>query len=298
VTRREALAGIAMGVPAVALGAQAQKNKGFRVCFFTDAHLPGENTLDRLPDSVFHHQARVRRAFDKANSFSPQLYVFGGDNIFAIDQGNTEANAEAQFRNWRSVVKQKVKVPHFSALGNHDIWRPEGVTPPDRKALARAAYEMPDNYFVKDYGGWRFIVVDPFTWPKLELGQEQMVWMEAKMRSFSGPVCVVCHLPMLSVSAQLIGGAVGDIKGVRELFYRNENVRLVLTGHQHQVDRCEFDRVTYLCGGAVSGSWWEGDYQHFAPAFVNLQLRPDGSFDDEVVFWETPKFVPPPTKGS
>ena len=287
------MAGLAMSVPGLALLPQTRKPDGFRVCFFTDAHLPGADTLERLPDSVFHHQARVRRAFDRANSSNPELMVFGGDNIFAVDQGNTEANARAQCENWKKVVREKVAVPHLSALGNHDIWRPKDATPPDRKALAREAYGMPANYFSRDLGGWRFIVLDPFTSAKLDLGAEQMAWLEGRLRSFSGPVCIVSHLPILSVSAQLIGGAMGGVAEMRELFYRNENIRLVLTGHQHQVDRCEFDRVTYLCGGAVSGGWWEGDYKHFAPAFVNLTLRSDGTFDDDVVFWEDPKFVPP-----
>src|SRR5262249_11325553 len=103
-----------------------------RVCFFTDAHLPGPHTHEHdrggsISDKVLHYQARIRQAFDRANTFQPAAYIFGGDNVFAVDQGNNEANADAQFESWRAVVKEKVAVQHYSVIGNHDIWN--GPTP-------------------------------------------------------------------------------------------------------------------------------------------------------------------------
>ena len=52
------------------------------------------------------------------------------------------------------------------------------------------------------------------------------------------------------------------------------------------VDCCRLDRVTYICGGAVSGGWWEGDYQHFSPVFLIFDLKPDGTFDHQEIYWE------------
>jgi hypothetical protein len=60
-----------------------------------------------------------------------------------------------------------------------------------------------------------------------------------------------------------------------------------LSGHQHWLDKCELDRVSYLCGGAVSGAWWGGEYEGFPPAFLILDLNADGTFRSETVFWET-----------
>ena len=133
-----------------------------RICFFTDSHLPGPHTHEHdrggsISDAELHYQARIRRAFDKANAFKPAAYIFGGDNVFAVDQGNSQENATAQFESWNAVVKEKVSVPHYSVIGNHDIWH--GPTP---KAMAMEAYGMPHRYYAWKMGGWKFIMLDVF----------------------------------------------------------------------------------------------------------------------------------------
>jgi hypothetical protein len=35
--------------------------------------------------------------------------------------------------------------------------------------------------------------------------------------------------------------------------------------------------VKYLCNGAVSGSWWDGVYQEFPPAYVIVDLFDEGT---------------------
>ncbi len=262
--------------------------KPFRICFFTDAHLPYADTLARLPNSKFHHQERVLTAFDKANSFNPSAFVFGGDNVFAVDQGgdggDREENARAQFSNWKRVVDSKVKVPHHSVIGNHDIWHKcvAGETP---KSLAIAAFGMPDRYYSWKAGGWKFLMLDVFGISGKPLDPEQMAWLEKEL-ACDECVCVVSHGPIFSVTTQLVGGGVGSPKVLRELFLKHPNVRLALSGHNHILDACVLDQVTYLCGGAVCGAWWEGDYEHCAPAFLIIDLDPSGSVKHRIVYWE------------
>ena len=55
------------------------------------------------------------------------------------------------------MVKEKVAVPHYSVIGNHDIW--SGPTP---KAMAIEAYGMPHRYYAWKMGGWKFIMLDVF----------------------------------------------------------------------------------------------------------------------------------------
>jgi hypothetical protein len=89
VTRRDVLTGIgslaltplASAVPATAPVARGSK----RICFFTDAHVPAPAPGDPDPAKTTRHWARVRKAFDKANSYRPEAFVFGGDNIMAVD---------------------------------------------------------------------------------------------------------------------------------------------------------------------------------------------------------------------
>lgn len=259
-----------------------------RLCFFTDAHLPYADTLTRLPNAKFHHQERIRTAFARANAFQPEVFVFGGDNVFAVDQsndgGDREDNARAQFANWKQVVAEQVRVPHHSVIGNHDIWhaRPAGQDP---KALALAGYDMPHRYYSWALKGWKFVMLDVFSVGAAPVDAEQLAWLEKEL-AVEQPVCVVSHAPIFSVTAQLVGGAVGKAKVLRELFLRHPNVRLALSGHNHLVDACTLDRVTYICGGAVSGAWWEGDYEHCAPAFVIIDCDPAGDIRHQVVSWE------------
>ncbi len=262
-----------------------------RLCLFTDAHLPGPHTHEHdrggtISNTELHYQERIRRAFDMANTFKPAVYLFGGDNIFAVDQGNSQENATAQFDSWKAVVQEKVSVPHHSVIGNHDIWH--GPTP---KALAMEAYGMPHRYYTWKMGGWKFIMLDVFGGDgKIDKGSEQSDWLIAELEKSEDkePVCVVTHAPLAGMTTHILGSGGAGGKGFdhRVFFYKYPQVRLALSGHQHMVDCCRLDRVTYICGGAVSGGWWEGDYQHFGPVFLIFDLKPDGTFDHQEIYYE------------
>ena len=45
------------------------------------------------------------------------------------------------------------------------------------------------------------------------------------------------------------------------------------------IDRCTIDGVTYVCDGAVSGSWWKGPLQGVPEGFGVVDLRADGTFE-------------------
>lgn len=301
-TRRDFIAATALtGISGFIAAASARAEPGgtparsstpnaLRVCFLTDAHLPNANDVSRLTDDQFHHQQRVRAAFDHANEFKPDVFIFGGDNVFAVDQdrdgGHLEPAARAQFNNWKAVVEEKVAVPHHSVIGNHDLWlaHPPGM---DAKTLAIEAFEMPNRYYSWKMKGWKVIMLDVFGIKGSPVDKEQWDWLASELKE-DLPTCVVTHAPILSVTGQLIGGTVKEPNAWRELFYKHPHVKLALSGHNHMLDVCKMDQVTYLCGGAVSGGWWEGAYQHFPPLFITLELFADGTFKHTVVEHEGP----------
>jgi 3',5'-cyclic-AMP phosphodiesterase len=47
------------------------------------------------------------------------------------------------------------------------------------------------------------------------------------------------------------------------------------------VDRVDYNGVSYLCNGAVCGSWWKGRHHDCDEGYAVLDLYDDGSFDCE-----------------
>lgn len=290
-TRRELLAGFgaAAALPGLADGSSSgePQGRGLRLCFFTDAHVPMPKAGDPNPTKTLEATDRLKTAFQKAGSFKPQLFVFGGDNVMAVDQGNSETHADAQFDNWSRAVQGSVKVPHVSVIGNHDIWIPEGGKPKDAKAKAIQAFSMPHRFHRHDQGGWSFFLLDVFHTDKPSgMDQEQFAWLESELKKTSNPCCLVSHSPFFGPSLQLDGDPLKGKMELRKLLLKNPQVKLALGGHQHWVDRCELDHTIYLTGGAVSGAWWDGPYQEFDPAFLILDLGAKGEVKARTVFWE------------
>jgi Icc protein len=292
-----ALAGLASTARPVAR-AESEERRSLRVAFLTDSHLPeppGENTrFARLLD-------RVQGQKDK-----PELIVFGGDNVMAVDSDddkNTIASAQAQFDNWAARAMAKLTCPSVNVIGNHDIfWKDAKASPAvDPKARALKAYRMPSRYYAHRAGGWKFLLLDTFHADGCLIDRDQWQWLERELAAGSEPIVLVSHAPILTVTGFLeskvqrpggryvlpSGWMVSEVDKLKELFLRHPRIKLALSGHMHQVDRVDYQGIAYICGGAVSGNWWDaGKYIGFGPAYVMVDLFADGAFHHEVVFWE------------
>jgi 3',5'-cyclic-AMP phosphodiesterase len=299
--RRTILGGLAMaGLWSGArpfVRADSGEKRSLRVAFLTDSHLPvspGEN-------------ARMSKMLDRVmgQSEKPDLIILGGDNVMSVDDGdekNTVASAQAQFDNWVRKVMDRLNCPSLSVIGNHDIFWKDAETSPagDPKQRAMKAYRMPNRYYSHQTGGWKFLLLDTFHADGCRIDDPQFQWLERELRETTGPIALVSHAPILTVTAFLEskvqsngkyvvpgGWMVSDVEKLKDLFLRHPRVKLALSGHMHQVDRVDYQGVNYICGGAVSGNWWDKDkYIGFGPAYVMLDLFADGTFRHEVVFWE------------
>ena len=126
---------------------------------------------------------------------------------------------------------------------------------------------------------------------------EQLDWLRRTVGEIPAktPVLILSHIPILSASAILWGrdenGNItvsvslmhGDCIHLKDLFARHPNVKLCLSGHLHLVDRVDYNGVTYLCNGAVSGNWWKGRHKDCDEGYAVLDLYDDGSFDHQYV---------------
>jgi 3',5'-cyclic-AMP phosphodiesterase len=297
--RRNVLSGLAaagLWYPTATHGSAAP-GRALRVAFLTDSHLPvspGENQrIGKMLDQVLVQH-------DK-----PELIVFGGDNVMAVDddEKTTPDSAQAQFDNWVKKVLDRVACPSVSVIGNHDIfWKDGKASPPvDPKARAVKAYRMPNRYYSHKAAGWKFLLLDTFHADGCEIDDKQLQWLEHELNEGMEPIILVSHAPILTVTGFLEskverpggryvlpgGWMVSEVEKLKELFLRHPRIKLALSGHMHQVDRVDYQGITYLCGGAVSGNWWDpGKYIGFSPAYVMLDLFTDGTFRHDVVFWE------------
>jgi hypothetical protein len=109
---------------------------------------------------------------------------------------------------------------------------------------------------------------------------------------------VVTHAPILSATHFLepsiekgytyqvpAGWSPKGIVRFRQLFRKFPQVKLALSGHMHTIDRVEIDHTTYICGGAVSGNWWNGEYLDFPPSWQEIVLNADGTCSRTVRPW-------------
>lgn len=293
-SRRQFLTQVGVGTAAVAVGVNAVRAEPagapLRVAFLTDTHLPTDRpeVAPRVAKLIEEIQAAPQ---------PPQLFLFGGDNVMNIDgRGTTEDNARGQMSLWKKTVMDRLRVPSLSVIGNHDIWWNAGEG--KEKELAVEHFRMPQRYYADSHGGWRFVMLDTFHKAGCELDDPQWEWLEAELAAHKEPTVVVTHAPILSATHFLepsiekghtyqvpAGWSPKGVVRFRQLFRKFPQVKLALSGHMHTIDRVEVDTATYVCGGAVSGAWWKGEYLDFPPSWHELLLNPDGTWSRTIRPW-------------
>lgn len=287
-------------LPAFAGAAPVQRRgrRALRFAFATDMHVqPDKRAVDGWGACLRH----INSQKDK-----PGLILTGGDLImdaFGADPDRTKA----QWDVFLSGIKENSKLPIRHTLGNHDVfgWGNRDKYKDDArfgKQWACDALGMEKPYYSFDQAGWHFVVLDS-TYPSgggytARLDDEQFEWLASDLASVpkETPVVVASHIPILMVCAifdgenertgnWVIPGSYMhiDARKIKELFLKHPNVKLCLSGHEHQVDKVVYNDVTYVCGGAVSAAWWGGNYFQCTYGYVMVDLYRDGSFETEYV---------------
>lgn len=283
-------------IPALPVQAVVRdKTAVLRVAHLTDVHLKDKFDAPARFAKCLHHvqkQANVN------------LILNGGDVVFDMNKENI-TTINAQWNLWHSTIKSDCSLPVHYILGNHDIWWNENDK---EQALYGKKYALDQlkltssyNSFIKN--GWKFILLDSVhldidnTWYIGKLGDEQFTWLENELKTtpVDMPVCVLSHIPILTATLmiddqtavnkwEVLGGDMHtDVSKIVGLFYRHPNVKLCLSGHIHMRDKVVYNNVTYICNGAVSGAWWEGNKHETAPGYGLIDFYADGTFDEQYV---------------
>ncbi|WP_214653018.1 metallophosphoesterase family protein [Mucilaginibacter segetis] len=271
---------------------QAAKKPVLRVGHLTDIHLKDE----------FSAPARFTSCLQHMQQQSPRVdfILNGGDVVFDMNKENL-GTISKQWQLYNSVMQAQCSLPVKYCLGNHDIWWNEN----DRgealygKEFAMNQLGLQSPYYSFIQNGWKFILLDSVhldidgTWYIGKLGEAQFSWLENELNNTDKdmPVLVLSHIPILTAAnlieddivnkwVMLGGDMHTDTAKIISLFYKHPNVKLCLSGHIHLREKLIYNNVAYICNGAVSGAWWEGNRRETAPGYGIIDLYADGSFSE------------------
>lgn len=288
--------GAALIAPSITLAApNPVRKRVLRVAHLTDVHLKNELGAPAKFAKCLHH---VQQQTPKVD-----MILNGGDIVFDMNKENMDT-INAQWKLYKDILKSDSTLPVTYCLGNHDIWWAENNK---GQAVYGKQYSMDQLQLSKPYysmvkSGWKFIILDSVnldidgTWYIGKLGDEQFGWLEQELKSTDPkmPVLIMSHIPILTATNlieddivnrwQMYGGDMHtDVSKIIKLFYQHPNVKLCLSGHIHLRERLEYNNVTYICDGAVSGAWWNGNRRETAPGYGLVDLYNDGTFEERYI---------------
>ncbi len=299
-----ASAGLALGSTSSASNPilHTHKKRLIRIAHLTDIHVyPGGDSANGMAKALHAAQSLPDRAD----------IIFNGGDCIMDSLHRKKDEVKAQWEVWNSVLKTELSLEIINCIGNHDVWGWSNVgskkkhDPMYGKHWAEEELKLKKRYYSFDRAGCHFIVLDS-THPKAiygywaKLDEEQMEWLKTDLKSVAAttPVCVLSHIPILSVCTFFDGENLKrdnwkipgawmhqDAKQLKDLFFQHKNVKVCLSGHIHLIDEAEYLGVKYYCNGAVCGAWWGGNCQEFPPAFAVINIYEDGSSDRELVYY-------------
>ncbi|MCD8742036.1 metallophosphoesterase [Mucilaginibacter roseus] len=288
--------GAALVAPSITSASPTQaRRRVLRVAHLTDVHLKNELSAPAKFAKCLHHVQQQTPRVD--------MVLNGGDIVFDMNKENMDT-INAQWKLYKDILKSDCSLPVTYCLGNHDIWWAENN---NGQAVYGKQYAMDQLQLSKPYysmikNGWKIIVLDSVnldidgTWYIGKLGDVQFSWLEQELKNTDSktPVLIMSHIPILTATNlieddivnrwQMYGGDMHtDVSKIIKLFYQHPNVKLCLSGHIHLRERLEYNNVTYICDGAVSGAWWNGNRRETAPGYGLIDLFDDGTFEEHYV---------------
>jgi len=295
-SRRDLLAASAGAV----LPLNSPAKKRLRVAHFTDVHIQPElHAVEGTVKAWRHLMGQHPR---------PDLVLVGGDMVmdaWSADRDRTKLQWDLYHR----TRKDNMDLPVHHAIGNHDIWgidkgasHTSGQEGLWAKKWFLDAFGYARTYHSFDFADWHFVMLDnvlitPDGYNGMVDG-DQFEWLKEDLSRTKKPTLLVSHIPLLSITGVVqgyqektgewnVGGDVmtKNIDALRDLFLKNPHVKVAVSGHVHMVDRVDYAGVSYLCGGAVCGSWWKGWNAGFPPGYRLIDLYSDGTFEERYVPW-------------
>ncbi len=276
-----------------------QRKRILRVAHLTDIHVKPELVSETGFSKALH---AVNDLKDK-----PDFIINGGDAIMNSVLA-TKDLVKKQWHSFHTILNNENSLPIHHCIGNHDVfgWLTPSITNDKGKNWAKDELGLNQSYYALNKGNWKIIVLDSIhprnTIPGYvaKLDEAQMDWLKNELSiSTHQFICIVSHIPILSICSFFDGSTPhhnrmnvsdncmhSDATFLKNLFYQYPNIKTCLSGHIHLVDQLEYLGINYYCNGAVCGSWWEGNYKEFAPAFAIMNLYNDGTTERELHYYD------------
>jgi 3',5'-cyclic AMP phosphodiesterase CpdA len=274
--------------------------KSFSIAHITDVHIKPDKTAE----------LGFAKALQKINNTTNIAFIInGGDAIMDALEASKEKTA-IQWELFHQIVKENNSLPMYHCIGNHDIWGWFLKEAPINDSAYGKNYALKElglskSYYSFTYKKWKFIILDSVqNNPKGGyiglLDTAQLEWLQQELENSKAYyVCIVSHIPILSICAGLFfkkPEANGDHLLKRNLMHSDffvlkdilkkySNIKCCISGHIHLVDEVRYLGISYYCNGAISGNWWNGAFQEFAPAYAVMQFFDNGNVERNMVYY-------------
>ncbi len=257
-----------------AIDSDDDKNK-FSFAFLTDIHLnKGDNNCFR----------GIEMAIASVKEHHADFILTGGDNVDIDVLGKDASTAHYLYGKYAEVIRNS-DIDYYASIGNHDrFFGCEKSNPLYERGLFEKYLNK--SYFSFDHKGWHFIVLNT---SNSVVEDEQKKWLAADLKRIDSetPIVISTHVPFLSVYYPALEGKythTDTFKNFKEIWdmFEDKNLKLVLQGHMHLYEEIKVKGVQFITAGAVSASWWGGDYHGTEEGYLLLHM--DGNdFDWEYI---------------
>jgi len=288
---------VAAAIPIATSAAEKKKNK-FTIAFISDIHVK--------PSEVA--EAGMAKALQNVNQLKPQpdFIINGGDAIMDA-LAATKEKTKAQWDLFNKIMAAENKLPVKYCIGNHDIWAWQ-LKDADKTDslygkgwwLQQTGYEK--TYYSHTHHNWHFIFLDSVQENNggyiALMDDEQFKWLENELEHNKEKfICIISHIPIMAFCSAMFFNDMlpngdwklsrallhTDARKIKALFKKYPNIKTCLSGHIHLQDEVEYIGIKYYCNGAISGNWWNGAFQDFAPAYALFDFYNDGSVERKII---------------
>lgn len=275
-----------------------KKKPSFTVAHITDIHVkPGADP-----------EKGMAKALQSVQSSKADFIINTGDAIMDALEADKIKTA-TQWNLFNNIMKAENKLPIYSCIGNHDIWgwfNKDEQIKQDKvygKQWAVDELKLPGRHYHIVRENWAFLFLDsvqlnPAGGYIANLDAPQLEWLTGLLPTLNDKhICIFSHIPVLSICAGLFFNKTqpnGDLLIKRNLmhtdflqlnalFSKYKNIKACVSGHIHMQDDIMYNGIRYMCNGAVSGNWWHGAFNGFAPAYAMLDFYKDGNIEKKII---------------